>query len=297
MSYPFDNVFIIYNPISTGDSESDAKNLQDQLKTRLPKRVTVDLRPTEYAGHAVEIAADLAKQAQPTLLVSASGDGGYSEVVNGALTHPKSNLTVVVMPSGNANDHHHATASRSFVDRIVSAQIRPVDILEVELTTDGKQQQRFAHSYVGVGMTAYIAKRLNATKLNPVNEKILVLKHMMRFGHVTMRIGDETKWRRYSNLLLANIDRMSKVIKLDDDAEIDDGQFEVYQTFRQPVMATLRTVLVGAVYGLEPKQRVSRVTFTAKQDAQLQCDGEVYQFDGGQTVTVRIRKQFLKTLA
>ena len=47
---------------------------------------------TNHTGHATELAREAAATGSP-LIVSDSGDGGYNEVVNGA------------MASGNANHH------------------------------------------------------------------------------------------------------------------------------------------------------------------------------------------------
>ena len=297
VTYPFSRIVIIYNPVSTGDSVVDAESLQSQLRSRLPTDVAIDLKATEYTGHGEKIAYECAEPSGRTLLISASGDGGYHEVINGLLKSANTDLATVVMPSGNANDHHHATAAAEFLDRIVAGKIRYIDALEVRSRLRGKTWSRYAHSYIGVGMTPYIGKRLNKTELNPVNEKWLVLKYMIKFGHATLKVDDEKRWRRYSNLLVANIDRMSKVIKLSDAAEVDDGRFEVYRTYRQPTVQTLKTVFVGAVFGLEPAAQADRLSFVSKQNGELQCDGEIYDFDGGQPVEIGIHKQRIKTLA
>lgn len=47
-------VIIIYNPNSTGDSESNAKELARQLRK---DKISVETRPTKHAGHGEEIAA------------------------------------------------------------------------------------------------------------------------------------------------------------------------------------------------------------------------------------------------
>lgn len=59
-------VIIIYNPNSTGDSESNAKELARQLRK---DKVTVETRPTKHAGHGEEIAARLARYLRLMLAV------------------------------------------------------------------------------------------------------------------------------------------------------------------------------------------------------------------------------------
>lgn len=296
MRLPFQKIIIIYNPNSTGDSHENARNLKVQLKSRLTDRVEVNLQATKHAGHAEELAIQYAKQGKDILLISSSGDGGYNEAVNGALASRTSQLTLAVMPSGNANDHYHATATADFVERIVSGGTRLIDVIDIRSTRDGRPWQRYAHSYVGVGLTAYIGKRLTEADLNPVNEKWLVVKYLLKFGHITLKI-DDTGWQRYSNLIVANIDRMSKIIQLSDKSKVDDGQAELYTTPQQSLLGTARILVKGVVFGLVPARRISSVRFISKRSGELQCDGEVFAFDKGSQVSVEIHHKRLKTLA
>src|SRR4051812_13045559 len=80
----YTEVAIIYNPNSTGNAEENAKQLQADLRSSLPG-LAVRLLPTERAGHAIELAYGFAKKHKNPLIVAASGDGGYNEVINGAL--------------------------------------------------------------------------------------------------------------------------------------------------------------------------------------------------------------------
>src|SRR3954465_12124131 len=83
---PFDRIVIVFNPHSTGDAPASAEELRADLTRRLPPLPggppagPVQLRPPGPAGHAREIAREVAATGSP-LLVSVSGDGGYNEVV------------------------------------------------------------------------------------------------------------------------------------------------------------------------------------------------------------------------
>src|ERR687886_2939966 len=80
---PFDRIVIIFNPNSTGDAPRSAEELRAELARRLPA-VPVELRPTQHAGHARELAREAAGTGRP-LLVSVSGDGGGNEVGAGVV--------------------------------------------------------------------------------------------------------------------------------------------------------------------------------------------------------------------
>ena len=81
---PFSEITVIYNPNSTGSGEAMAKQFKKEYQ-RADKQVTVTLQKTKYAGHAEKLAYDIAKKQVRPMIISASGDGGYHEVVNGAL--------------------------------------------------------------------------------------------------------------------------------------------------------------------------------------------------------------------
>src|SRR5437764_2946213 len=98
----FSTVLIIYNPNSTGNSAGAARDLQKRLQTSL--KLPIRLLPTHYSGHAEELAYTGAKEHHNPLLVSSSGDGGYHEVINGAMRAQLTGAKPVcaVLPTGNA---------------------------------------------------------------------------------------------------------------------------------------------------------------------------------------------------
>lgn len=296
MSYPFTEIVIIYNPNSTGPSKQNALDLQKSLKGKLPKTVKVATKGTKDVGHAEDIGATYAKKDSKTLLVSSSGDGGYNELVNGVLSCNNKHVAVAVMPSGNANDHHHATATDDLVTRIVAGKTRKIDVIEVNTTKDGKPWKRYAHSYVGVGMTAYIGEKLTKADLNPWNEKWMVLKYMLKFSHVTLQLEGDKRPKRYSNVIFANIDRMSKVISLSSNAKIDDGKFEVYTSPAGSIWQIIRYLLKGATVGLQPVRITESLTYTASKPHKVQLDGEVFSVDESQVVEFRAKHNMLRMI-
>lgn len=70
---PYDRVVVIFNPNSTGDAPALAEELRADLVERLPD-LPVHLQPTQYAGHARELAGEAARTGRP-LVVSVSGAG------------------------------------------------------------------------------------------------------------------------------------------------------------------------------------------------------------------------------
>lgn len=294
MKYPFDEIIIIYNPNSTGDSEDNAKTLRAELKKRL-KSVKIETVPTKRAGHAIELGEKYAKQGKKRLLLSSSGDGGYNELVNGVLKVKSTKVATAVIPSGNANDHHRATAEGDLADRIVRGKTKYIDVLQIEATVDGKPWQRYAHSYIGLGLTAYIGKKLMKHPVGAMKEKWLVAKYFIRFGHIAAKLDGQRKWRRYSSIIFGNINTMSKIMSLDEKAKIDDGKMEIYITRQLSNFKLFLTLLKGAVWSLEAEKRVKSFHVDLRRSYDIQCDGEVFSIDSGE-LSVQSASRLLRVL-
>ncbi len=295
MKIPYSEVVIIYNPNSTGESKKNARLLKGMLSKSLPA-VEIRLYATKHAGHAETIGASYAKKDTKTLLVSSSGDGGYNELINGVLKHKTKHVSVCVLPSGNANDHYHAINGESVARTVIRGTIREMDVIKVTASMDGKPWQRYAHSYVGVGLTAYVGKKLTEAKLNAFNEKWLVLKHLFLFRHTTLKIDHAKQWQRYTSVVVANIDRMSKVTKLSEEAKLDDGELELYEEKQHSFLAILWAGLSASVVGTAPTRHITSVVMQAKRAIEIQCDGEVFQLDKDKDITVSVVKKAIRTI-
>lgn len=289
------DIIILYNPNSTGDSEQLATKLHDELEQgNLSHHFTVTLRATEYAGHAEEIAASHARSGKPCTIISSSGDGGYHEVINGAVSHEKSRVITGVLPAGNANDHHNAVGNdtQSLIDSILHENHHTIDLLRVNGTVNGKPWTRYAHSYAGIGIVARAAKDLTKKRPNAAQEKWLVAKSLVSFRYV--KIIENGSKHRYSSLIFSNIAIMSKVLKLADSASLTDGKFEVNRIRFHSKLRLLLYLITAAIIGLKPTESVSHYTFTTIKPTDIQLDGEVYTIDADCLVTIESAQKRLR---
>ncbi len=282
-------VEILYNPNSTGSSESNAKELARELRDN---KITVKIRKTTHAGHGGEIAAAYAKQDKEIILISSSGDGGYHEVVNGALAYKTTKLVVGVLPSGNANDHYSAIGSDSLVDSIIKRKFRLIDTIKVSSQVKGKDFTRFAHSYVGMGVSALAAKSLTEDRPNIFTEKWIVARSFASFDYAKIKEGN--KVRRYSSILFSNIDTMSKVLTLSDNASETDGKFEMSKVRFRSKLRLFLYLLKAATFGLKNVQSLSCYECVTMRTLPIQIDGEVYVFDASSKVLIESMHKNLK---
>jgi diacylglycerol kinase (ATP) len=285
----FSAISIIYNPKSTGSSKRKALELQRALKAKGIAGVRVI--PTEHAGHAEELAYELAMTAGKSdkpLIISASGDGGYHEVVNGVMKAQAEGHHVVtgLLPTGNANDHYHSVKSGTAERLIRAGATRLVDLLHVTVTDGDKQWQRYAHSYVGLGLTPAVSTKLNQIKLNPVNEWVVSIREVYKARPSRVIIdGQELV---YDSLLFSNIDRVGKVFTMLGASRIDDGKFEIV-TLRSKSKAELLRRLAKAIADsrVEGIEQASSFTFQSAETQKMQMDGELHDLQRGTVVEIR----------
>ena len=135
-----------------------AKELAEKLTVSVP----IELVPTAHAGHATDLAYQFAKNKKRPLIISSSGDGGYNEVINGALRAKAEGADPVCapLPAGNANDHNRALSQRPLHEAINDSAVTYIDVIRVSIDPKRSDGARFAHSYVGLGLTPTVAVEL-----------------------------------------------------------------------------------------------------------------------------------------
>jgi diacylglycerol kinase family enzyme len=281
----FDRIAIIFNPNATGDAPAMAAKLREQLSEH---GITAELTQTEHAGHAEELARNFCAQGGRCLVVSVSGDGGYNEVVNGMIDSGNPDAYAAVHAAGNANDHRTAIRERPLVESIIEGKVTELDLLEV--TVEGKQ--RYAHSYVGLGISPVVALELNRHDLDRVKELWLVYQTYRKFKPFAIRIGDVEQV--IDSLVIANIGRMAKFVKTG--AHPGDGLFDLITVSHRSKLGFLFEALRYVTIGPRRSQQLREFRFASIKPMPMQLDGEVMELGAGQAVTVKIKPHGLRTL-
>ena len=120
----------IYNPHSGKCKQEKTKDyIVSRLKTKYDE---VDVFPTQYAGHAIELARNSC--GKYTLLVVAGGDGTLNEIVNG-LAEQEGRPVVGYIPLGTVNDVGHSLHLsknlKKAMDTILNGKAYKHDIFKV----------------------------------------------------------------------------------------------------------------------------------------------------------------------
>ena len=289
----FDHIVIIFNPQSTGQASQLAAELKDALADRLP-HIPLQLRPTERAGHARELARDAAAAGR-VLIVSVSGDGGYNEVVDGVMQAGNQDAVCAVMAAGNANDHRRSTSEQPLADAIVAGEVRRIDLLRLTVGSGSDTRTRYAHSYIGMGLTPIVAIDLEKGGKGSLKEIVSVVRTFARFRPFTIDVQPGGR-RSFDSLLFANIDEMAKYATLSQDGRPDDGRFEIIALPHTAKWRILGVALKAATRGLGPQPTARHYRFTTLKATPLQLDGEVIALAAATPVGVDIAAGALATL-
>jgi diacylglycerol kinase (ATP) len=290
---PYDRVVLIFNPNSTGEAPKLARELHADLVDRLPGTM-VDLSPTEHQGHARDLAREAARTGRP-LIVSVSGDGGYNEVVDGVMQAGNDHAVAAVMAAGNANDHRRTTGERPIADAIVAGEVRRIDLLRLTIGSGSAARTRYAHSYIGLGLTPVVAVDLEKGGKGSLKEIVSVVRTFSRFRPFEVELEGGAR-RRFDSLLFANINQMAKYATLSEAGDPDDGKFEVISIAHTSKWRVLGVAIKAATRGLGPQPTATHYGFTPIKPTPLQLDGELLELHAGTPVSVDIATHALATI-
>lgn len=291
----YDSVAIIYNPKSTGNSAKNAKKLKTQL-TKMHPELKVNLHKTEHAGHAEALAYEASGSSDNPLIISSSGDGGYNEVINGAMKAQAegANPVCAVLASGNANDHSRTLQKGSLLSLIKANKMKKIDLLKITIKQGDKTKERYAHSYIGLGITPNVADELNKTDLNGINELLIVFRTI--YKHTPFRMNKNGKDHKLDSLIFTNIGIMAKVLRVSKSSKPDDGLFE-YISFEYANKTKLLGKIVKATTGGFNNVKQSKsYKFTVLDSVPIQLDGEVMRIQKDSSVRVTCEHHLLRTL-
>jgi YegS/Rv2252/BmrU family lipid kinase len=136
--------------------------IREALGRRFEK---MDVRISEYAGHAFQIGREAASQGYERIL-TIGGDGTPFEIVNGlyAAGRPSQPVELGMIPAGTGNSFLRDFAEISWqraVENILSGRRRQVDLVEISYQGEKKEIRQYYLNILGVGLIADILKLTN----------------------------------------------------------------------------------------------------------------------------------------
>ena len=201
-----------------------------------------------------------------------------------------------VAAAGNANDHRRTTREQPLADAIAEGAVKRIDLLRLAVG-GSTPETRYAHSYIGLGLTPVVALDLEKGDKGSLKEMVTVVRAFAKFRPFEIRTAGGAR-ERFDSLVFANIAKMAKVATLTDEDQgtPDDGKFEVVTLKHTAKWRILATAVRAAVAGLGEQPSVSEYEFTTLKPMPIQVDGEVAELPQGATVRVDIARQALQTI-
>ena len=215
---------IIYNPIA-GIAEKTQEDIEYACQCLDNLKVSYKLFKSEYAGHTLELANQLAKEG--FRVIGAGGDGTCNEVFHGVITSDSGALCGFI-PMGSGND---IPAVIGIIPNIKRA---------CEIIAEGhssKSDIGFANTdegveryFLGIGSQGFdseVARRVNEEDVK--NYNMMVLKTIFSWKNKEIIVKmDSNNYEGYANLVaVGNGGSYGGGMYICQKARIDDGLFDI----------------------------------------------------------------------
>ena len=228
-------IVFILNPISGTHSKDEIPEIiKDTLNHEL---YDYEIRLTEYAGHAAEIAHDCAAE-HIDIVVAVGGDGTVNEVAR-SLVHTDTALAIIPCGSGNGLARHLC------LPLDIKKAISVINTGKIETFDYGVINELPFFCTCGMGFDAFISlKFAEAGKRGPITYVENVLKEGLKYKPETYEVEDETGAKRYKAFLIAcaNASQYGNNAYIAPGATMKDGEMDViimepFDTLEAPQMA------------------------------------------------------------
>jgi diacylglycerol kinase (ATP) len=274
---------LIVNPMS-GD-RSGLKKIRFVTRYFARKGDKIEVRLTEYPGHAAEIAGECCDK-DFDFIIGAGGDGTINEVLNGLIGKFQK---LAILPWGTGNVF---AREMNFPIRLKSAckMIRKGKSIRLDA---GRSNGHYFLLMAGAGFDAYSLRQLGGDlkkNLGIFAYAVGVLKAFSRYRYpeieVTLGNGEKDKG---SFVLVSNTSRYGAFFSFSPKALSTDGLLDVFvfrETGTWSTLKMLTRLLMEAIGWLNPAKRTpflkkigsyktSSLTITSSDRVLTQLDGEL----------------------
>lgn len=215
---------IIYNPIAGGSKQAMqdieyAKKCLDDLK------LSYKLFETEYAGHAIELASQLAKEGHK--VIGAGGDGTCNEVMHGVISSNSGALCGFI-PMGSGNDIPAVIGITPDIKR--ACEIIAEGYSSKSDIGFAKTDQGVERYFLGIGSQGFdaeVAKRANENQEKNYNS--IVIKTLFKWKSKKIRVVmDNDTFEGMANLTaVGNGGAYGGGMYVCQKASVEDGLFDI----------------------------------------------------------------------
>ncbi|OUC11596.1 MAG: diacylglycerol kinase [Alkalinema sp. CACIAM 70d] len=268
-------VLCIFNP-HAGQAQFLQKHLPAAIDLWSRSGWQVDLAPTQFAGHATQIAQQAAEQGYD-IAIAAGGDGTVNEVMNGLVN---TQTALGVLPIGTVNIWAREMGLPMDVlgaaQGLATAQVRTIDV--------GRAGDRYFLLMAGVGFDAAVTETIKPhekKRLGAIAYIKQALHTAWQFQGVRtlLRIDGKRIRGRILMIVIGNSQLYGGVVKMTAHAVVDDGLLDVCVIKgRSMMVAPLRLFSIFTRnYNRDPKveyYHATRIEIQGKKHLPVQVDGD-----------------------
>jgi YegS/Rv2252/BmrU family lipid kinase len=285
---PLKTLLVVNPAAGHGRGKKVFARLEPRLREAFPG---LDVRFSEYAGHAVEIGREAARAGVDRLL-ALGGDGTPYELINGLYAdgRPARLPEIGQIPAGTGNSFlrdFDVTTPDEALERILAGRRRKADLVEFTSCDDrssGTPVRRFALNIIGVGLIADILELTNRRLkfLGSAGYSLAVLIRLIR--GMSNRVSIEADGRRLdvadSALVVSNSKYTGGKMKIAPPADTSDGQADIVLfngVNRREILAIFSGVFSGK-HTAHPKVDLLRgasISVESDPPLRLMADGEL----------------------
>ena len=214
------NIVFIMNPISGTVSKRAIPSMIEKLLDK--ELFSYDIRETQYAGHATEIAHQAIDEGVD-IVCAIGGDGTVNEVGR-ALVGSQTALAIIPCGSGNGLARH------LMLPMDAGKAIKIINMCEIHDLDYGIINEKPFFCTCGMGFDAFISMKFaEAGKRGLTTYLENVLKEGLKYEPETYEIEDETGKKRYKAFLIsaANASQYGNNAYIAPQASMSDGKLDV----------------------------------------------------------------------
>ena len=280
---------LVVNPAAGhGRGRKVFERLEPRLRASFP---ALEVRVSEYAGHAIEIGREAAGAGYDRLLCL-GGDGTPYELINGLYSggRPSRLPEIGQIPAGTGNSFlrdFDITTPEGALDAISSGRRRKVDLVEFSYRqgrSEGPIVRRLSLNIIGVGLIADILQLTNERLkfMGSAGYSLAVLVRLIR--GMSNRIAIEADGRKLevanSALVVSNSKFTGGRMKIAPPADASDGRADVILfngVNRREIVAIFAGVFSGKHLAHPKVEAIQAASIAVESDPplRLMADGEL----------------------
>ncbi|MCP5102003.1 MAG: diacylglycerol kinase family lipid kinase [bacterium] len=265
------------------------KKNYDTIYSRLSETFKcLDTRESGYCGHLFEIGKEAAVDGYQRI-ISIGGDGTPFEIINGLYVDgkPKQEIEMGMIPAGTGNSflRDFGEASQQHcLDAVLNGNTRPVDLVEIQYHSSGREIRKYYINIMGVGLVADILKLTNERLkfLGAFGYSLAVLIRLFKGmnNRITVTVDGEQHQLKDSALVISNSKYTGGEMKIAPMADTGDGKVDMVvfnEVNRREIIAIFRKVFKGKHIQHPKVKTFSGIRFElhAEPCLYLMADGEL----------------------